>query len=274
MAEVLKPHIEERQIDGTTYFLAHGMSVGSFEEQMDVVTAPIYEPYGEKAGKLIPIGGAASEKNFRVLSGEVVNGTGVAVVSFPTMLPEKRHEDIAIPLEKNGVTGPVFHVKAGLLPDIGKLMFERSSLIMVTGGDQLRGKRLLEKTGLGRELLKSHVAGKTIAGTSAGAHLMGDKMPRGEGILDGLGLTHFGIDTHFGQMDRYGRQERFVEETDEVSIGLDEGTGVIYEGGKARVFGKGEAVIRYHNGRMEDPVVLREGEEVDISGLNQYIGSF
>jgi len=270
----MRPHVEVRQTGGATYLLAHGMSVGSYEEQARVVQSPVYVPVAEGAGKLIPIGGAANEGNFKLLSRHVVEGTGVTVITFPTEIPEKRFDDVKGPLVNQRVRGAVFHLRHDLLPDIGEMMIKRSSLVFITGGNQVRGKQMLEETRLKDVVLDSLKAGKTVAGTSAGAHLMGRMMPFEDKVVNGSGFTSLGIDTHFRQLNRYSRQEGFVEQTGEISLGLDEATGIIYQNGLGSVIGDGEAVVRYHNGVMEEPIRLREGDIFDFRALGSYVDSF
>ncbi len=98
--------------------------------------------------------------------------------------------------------------------------------------------------------------GGAIGGSSAGASIQGDYMPRGnplgnldmmaEGYERGLGfLTGVAIDQHFTQRRRQKDLEQLTRKHPQlVGIGIDEGTAIIVRGSVAEVIGLGSVTAR------------------------------
>jgi cyanophycinase len=164
---------------------------------------------------------------------------------------------------------------------------KEAEVIFFTGGDQVRltefigGSRLLE-------IMKQRYQEEEIiiAGTSAGAAVMSDKM-----IYDGYGhyslikgemkTTHgFGfienvyIDTHFVERGRFGRLAHAVaHEPHYTGIGLSEETGIIIkEGDKVEVFGTGVVtIIDGSNIRFSNTRQVEENEPIAVENLNMHL---
>ncbi|WP_299706665.1 cyanophycinase [uncultured Pontibacter sp.] len=160
---------------------------------------------------------------------------------------------------------------------------QQADVIFFTGGDQVRLIEFLNGTQL-LEIMRRryHQEPIIIAGTSAGAAIMSDRM-----IYDGYGhyslikgemkttigfgfINNVYLDTHFVERGRFGRLAHAVAHDPEyVGIGLSEETGIIIkEGNKVEVFGTGVVTIidaskiRFSNTRQVD-----ENEPIAVEHL-------
>jgi cyanophycinase len=159
----------------------------------------------------------------------------------------------------------------------------QADVIFFTGGDQIRLAEFLGGTQLLSIMRKRYQKEPVIiAGTSAGAAVMSDRM-----IYDGYGhyslikgemktTRGFGfikgayLDTHFVERGRFGRLAHAVaHDPDYVGIGLSEETGIIIrEGDKVEVFGTGVVTIidaskiRFSNTRQ-----VEESEPIAVEHL-------
>lgn len=130
--------------------------------------------------------------------------------------------------------------------------------VFLTGGDQLRLCGVLADTPA-MEIIRTRVNRNqlTLAGTSAGAAVMGHHMIAGGGsgespnraLVDmavGLGiLPHVIVDQHFHNRNRMGRLiSAIASHPDRLGIGIDEDTCALVEGdGTLQVMGKGSVTI-------------------------------
>lgn len=135
---------------------------------------------------------------------------------------------------------------------------KRADVIFFTGGDQVRLAKFLNGSKL-LEVLRQRYTEEPIivAGTSAGAAIMSDRM-----IYDGYGhyslikgemkttagcsfIKKVFIDTHFAERGRFGRLAHAVaHDPDYIGIGLSEETGIIIkQGNQVEVFGPGVVTI-------------------------------
>ncbi len=150
----------------------------------------------------------------------------------------------------------------------------------MTGGDQLRLCALLAETPLSAQLQQRVRSGQlTLAGTSAGAAVMGEHMITGgasgespnRSLVDlgtGLGIIREVIvDQHFHNRNRMARLLSAVAAFPErLGLGIDEDTCALFEGdGILEVVGKGTVTIvdageLLHNSRLlvgdQDPIGL------------------
>lgn len=146
-----------------------------------------------------------------------------------------------------------------------------AKLIFITGGDQSRFMKVVEKTPVYDAIHKAYKNGATIAGTSAGAAVMSKKMITGRELTDtsyratfrkvrdknielqeGLGLLSTAIvDQHFIVRSRYNRLlSALALYPDLACIGIDEETAIIVTGNNAEVAGERQVVV------MKNPVHL------------------
>jgi len=130
--------------------------------------------------------------------------------------------------------------------------------VFITGGDQLRLCGLLADTPLMEKIRKSALEGKiTLAGTSAGAAVMGHQMIAGGGsgaspnrslvdLADGLNIIpEIIVDQHFHNRNRMARLLSAVaSHPDLLALGIDEDTCALFEGDDTiKVLGKGSVTI-------------------------------
>jgi cyanophycinase len=160
---------------------------------------------------------------------------------------------------------------------------QQADVIFFTGGDQVRLGEFMNGTQLLHIMRRRyHEEPIIIAGTSAGAAIMSDRM-----IYDGYGhyslikgemkttigfgfINNVYIDTHFVERGRFGRLAHAVAHDPQyVGIGLSEETGIIIkEGNKVEVFGTGVVTIidasriRFTNTRQ-----VEENEPIAVEHL-------
>ncbi|BAY89896.1 MULTISPECIES: cyanophycinase [unclassified Tolypothrix] len=128
--------------------------------------------------------------------------------------------------------------------------------IFFTGGDQARITGILKDTEIDKAIHNRLAEGVVIAGTSAGAAVMPDKMivegdsetnPRIE-IVDmgpGMGfLPGVVIDQHFSQRGRLGRLiSALLQEPADLGFGIDENTAMVVTDHQIEVIGEGAVTI-------------------------------
>lgn len=135
---------------------------------------------------------------------------------------------------------------------------ENCTGVFMTGGDQLRLCGLLADTPLMNTVRDRAQRGDiTLAGTSAGAAVMGHYMIAGGGsgespnrslvdITTGLGIIpELLVDQHFHNRNRMARlMSAIAAHSDRLAIGIDEDTCALFEGdGLLQVIGKGAVTI-------------------------------
>ena len=157
-------------------------------------------------------------------------------------------------------------------PDI-QACLAASTGVFLTGGDQLRLCAVLADTPA-MEIIRTRVkrGQLTLAGTSAGAAVMGHHMIAGGGsgespnraLVDmavGLGiLPNVIVDQHFHNRNRMGRLiSAIASHRDRLGMGIDEDTCALVEGdGTLRVMGKGTVTI-------VDPGEVSHTNNADVS---------
>ena len=137
-------------------------------------------------------------------------------------------------------------------------------LIFITGGDQERFMNIVLHTPVYDAIHTAYANGATIAGTSAGAAVMSQKMITGKALTDtsysatfkklhhnnidiaeGLGLlTNAVIDQHFIVRSRYNRLlSAIAKYPGYACIGIDEATAIIVQGNKVTVTGQSQVLL-------------------------------
>jgi cyanophycinase len=169
--------------------------------------------------------------------------------------------------------------------------------VFMTGGDQLRLCGLLADTPImERVRMRAQLGEITLAGTSAGAAVMGYHMIAGGGsgespnrslvdMTTGLGIIpEVIVDQHFHNRNRMARLLSAVSSNpDKMGIGIDEDTCAMFEGnGTFQVIGKGTVTVvdpsdvsytNYAHVGATDPVsihnlrvhILSHGDRYDLS---------
>ncbi len=141
---------------------------------------------------------------------------------------------------------------------------ESAKLIFITGGDQLRFMKVVLHTPIYDAIHHAYAKGATVAGTSAGAAVMGREMITGNQLTDtvyhetfnkiktnniefkeGLALIDSVIiDMHFIKRSRYNRLFSALGKYPTfIGIGIDEGTAIIVDKKKITVAGIGQVVV-------------------------------
>ncbi|MDN3654818.1 cyanophycinase [Ferruginibacter paludis] len=155
---------------------------------------------------------------------------------------------------------------------------KHARLIFITGGDQERFMAVVLNTPVYHAIHAAFNNGSTIAGTSAGAAVMCEKMITGKELTDtiynatfkkihannihiakGLGLLNNAvIDQHFIVRSRYNRLLSAMASLPSYAcIGIDEATAIIVEGNRITVTGESQVVL------MQKP----RGLQITPSGL-------
>jgi cyanophycinase len=149
-------------------------------------------------------------------------------------------------------------------------LIARCQGVFFTGGDQLKITTKIGGTPVGQIIQEIHEDGGLLAGTSAGASVMGETMLiAGEGgeshkvggalsMAPGLGFVHdMIIDQHFAQRGRMGRLLGAVAQNPKLlGMGIDEDTAVVIEGDRLRCVGAGA-------------VYIADGREVSFTNISE-----
>ena len=150
--------------------------------------------------------------------------------------------------------------------------------IFFTGGDQARITSILKDTEIDRAIHQRFAEGAVIAGTSAGAAVMPDKMivegdsetnPRIEIVEMGPGMGFLPgvvIDQHFSQRGRLGRLiSALILEPAVLGFGIDENTAMVVTDDQIEIIGQGcvtvvdESEANYNNSReilKDEPLAI------------------
>lgn len=157
----------------------------------------------------------------------------------------------------------------------------QASGIFFTGGNQLRLSTVLSGSPLLLEIRAAFQAGVVLAGTSAGAAVMGRIMISGGTMSSGarFGSAHFAegfgfyedllFDQHFYQRHRMGRLIYGITLHPRLlGVGLDEDTGTILSDQKLTVIGKRAVTIIDGQGIVETNIdQVSSGNWFSVSGL-------
>lgn len=117
--------------------------------------------------------------------------------------------------------------------------------VFISGGDQRRLAETLGGTALEAALHDAHRRGACVAGTSAGAAVLADRMPWARAVIEGFGLLpQTLIDQHFSQRARLPRLLRALGAHPRyLGIGVDEDTALVLHAGRAEVIGSGAVTL-------------------------------
>ena len=140
----------------------------------------------------------------------------------------------------------------------------KAKLIFISGGDQNKFMKVVQNTPTYNAIHVAYKNGSTIAGTSAGAAVMCEKMITGNQKLEkqytetfnsirfdnletsvGLGLIkNVVIDQHFLKRSRFNRLiTALAEFPDYIGIGIDESTAIIVRQNEIEVVGSSSVVV-------------------------------
>ena len=242
----------------------------------------------QSSGTLIIIGGGSRPE---VVIERIVKEAGLRDGGYGVVLPMSSASDSSVyfavaPFEKAGVRnlrGMNFR-KGEPQPQARLDSVRNARLIYITGGDQERFMGVVRGTPLEQTLREAYRHGAVIAGTSAGAAVMSEKMTTGNQLRDttytstfkviesenleikpGLGLiTGVLIDQHFLIRSRHNRLlTGVIDYPDHKGIGIDESTAIVVKGTEAEVIGLSQVMV------ITNPSKSRvvQGRKLGASGL-------
>lgn len=204
-------------------------------------------------GAVIAIGGA-EDKTYhgKILNRvfELAGGKDIDITIIPWASEKKDAGEIYKKIFKHLGAKNVFLQKEKKRKEALKA-FEYSALIFLVGGDQKRLLDTLEDLDLIGEIQRYNEKGVVVAGTSAGASILGEHMPyysdkeRRVLYYRGLNLVPNSIiDQHFSQRHRIKRLQDAVERFEGITgYGIDEDTAIGFQ--------EGEETFQMGSGRIK-----------------------
>jgi cyanophycinase len=225
-----------------------------------------YDPphrHSRRDGRLIIIGGAEKKEDgggaILKLVAESVGDGRLVVITAASSIPDEMWDVYRKVFRGLGIK-KMSHLKVeqpadGHLEDRRRL-FDDATAVFFTGGDQLKITTKLGGTPVADRIRDIFNSGGLLAGTSAGASVMGELMLIGgentESHKVGNWMMAPGmrfvknmiIDQHFAQRGRIGRLLGAVALNPGVlGIGIDEDTAVIVQGHKFKVLGRNAVYV-------------------------------
>ena len=224
-------------------------------------------------GKLFIIGGG---KRPVEMIQELIDLSGLENGGYAVVLPMSSSEpDTSFYYAKKQFvslgTEKVFNLnfKKGIEPNPSQIdSLINAKLIYISGGDQSKFMDIVLNTPIHESIKKAYENGSVIAGTSAGAAVMSQKMITGNEfkhpeytgdfrtieadnmeLKEGLGLVENAIiDQHFIWRMRMNRLISVaLENPGYTCIGIDESTAIVVEKDSARVTGISQVVVLYNS---------------------------
>lgn len=228
-------------------------------------------------GTLIIIGGKEDKHGEKKILKEIARRAGKGKIIIITSASDLPHE--VWPEYKELFKGlgiavkQLHHLHINQPEEVRRLqlnkIFAGAKVVFFTGGDQLKLSSKLGGTLLMDYVLDVYKAGGTLAGTSAGASVMGEIMLVGGGDSDSHKVGNWMmapgmrfvesiiIDQHFAQRGRIGRLLGAIALNPGVlGIGIDEGTAVIVENDHFTIVG-------------ENAVYILDGRGVTYSNISE-----
>jgi cyanophycinase len=214
--------------------------------------------------KLMAIGGAEDKENDLLILKEFVRlargpKARIVVMTIATDSPKEVGDEYAAAFKKLGVDDVQIidvSTRADTEAEQALQALEQATGIFFTGGDQLHITSFLGGSKMHDRLIQKATRGAIIAGTSAGASMMGNSMiisgepdtnPRFGAVDIGPGMDFFlgaMIDVHFSQRGRMGRLITAVSHfPQDLGIGIDEDTAIIATDHHFEVIGAGAVTI-------------------------------
>lgn len=228
--------------------------------------AELVSPVGSldrQFGMVVVIGGGATQDNYALFASLRRPGSAITIFTGSTETPQQQFETTAARFIDLGVT-TIYHLGEHTREEDGVDMIRDTGAIFLEGGNQRRGKQLLEKRRWIGPLKEAYADGILEGGTSAGAMLLGGPvMAYRERIEAAIGVIDVSVETH-GNRGRNSRQDHLVQTTGASSLLLFEGGGVMYHQGEVVVFGPDP--VRYaflHEGTVR-AVSLEPGERTNL----------
>lgn len=216
----------------------------------------------ETTGPLIIIGGHEDKEGDRAILAEVarrVAGGRLVIATVASHKPDgyfDAYREALAPLGVTDLAELYLESRDEAFDTDHVALIDSAAGIFFSGGDQQRIADMIRGTPLETRLQRLHARGGVIAGTSAGASMMGATMMVGGPsershrigelkMTAGLGLIHgVVIDQHFAERGRIGRLlGAIAAHPEDIGIGIDEDTAIVVEGGCFTVIGAGGVTI-------------------------------
>ncbi|WP_193196237.1 cyanophycinase [Nostoc sp. MG11] len=214
--------------------------------------------------QLVIIGGAEDKENDSQILREFVRRAGgtkanIVIMTAATELPREVGENYIRVFERLGAENVRIidtETREDATSSTALEAIHKATGVFFTGGDQARITSILKDTEIDAAIHKRFSEGIVVAGTSAGAAVMPDKMivegdsqtnPRIEVVEMGPGLGFLPgvvIDQHFSQRGRLGRLiAALLQEPAVLGFGIDENTAMVVTDDQIEVIGEGAVTI-------------------------------
>jgi cyanophycinase len=242
--------------------------------------------------QLIIIGGAEDKKEDCEILREFVRRAGgtkarIIIMTAATELPREVGENYIRVFERLGAEDARIvdtETRDDASSSSALEAVSKATGIFFTGGDQARITSVIKDTELDRAIHKRFAEGAVIAGTSAGAAMMPDKMivegdsqtnPRMEIIEMGPGLGFLPgvvIDQHFLQRGRLGRLiSALIQEPADLGFGIDENTAMVVTDRQVEIIGEGSVTIVDVESTYDNMGEILKDEALAICGAKLHI---
>jgi len=219
---------------------------------------------GKIKRQLIIIGGAEDKEGDCQILREFVRRAGgtkanIVIMTAATELPREVGENYIRVFERLGAENVRIidtETREDAASSTALEAISKATGIFFTGGDQARITSILKDTEIDRAIHQRFAEGAVVAGTSAGAAVMPDKMivegdsqstPRMEIVEMGPGLGFLPgvvIDQHFLQRGRLGRLiTALIREPAVLGFGIDENTAIAVTDNQIEIIGEGSVTI-------------------------------
>lgn len=243
-------------------------------------------------GKLVAIGGAEdkdldTEILRRVMNFAATPDPRVGVITTASSIPDEVFAVYRNVFERLGAS-EVLDIRVRERADAANPamveMIEKSDVIFISGGDQMRLTSIFGGSASLTAIRKRYEDGGVIAGTSAGAACQSTTMVYGGAATDSLrkGAVRmsagFGlidgviIDTHFLERGRFSRlMEVGATNPEYLGVGIGEDAAVLFEDRTIYAFGPGHVILVDSSGITGSNVFdLAEGEAVSVHNVTMH----
>jgi cyanophycinase len=256
------------------------------------LTSETHQVAARKKGVVMPIGGAEERsphgavlKTFVDLCG----GQDARIMILPTASSEPdTGEDYLEVFKRIGADSvEIARINSREDADNDELIARLSGMtgVFITGGDQARLNKLVVGTRFAETVRECNNEGMVVAGTSAGASILGAHMMAGgiseesphKGMVEmvaGFGLLQdIIIDQHFSQRGRVSRLlVTFAGNPGLIAFGVDENTAVIIRSdGMAKAIGEGSVTVVDGRNVYSDYHDIEEGQVLTITGSHIHV---
>ncbi len=240
-------------------------------------------------GRVFAIGGGEDRDEECVILREFVDLAGgsearIVVLTTATKVPEKSADVYGKTFKQLNVASVDFidvAQREDAMKDEAVETVTKATGIFFTGGNQFHITSLMGDTKLQGAIFDAFENDVNVAGTSAGAAMMGSGMiikgnketnPRMGSVAMAAGsglITSCVVDTHFSQRGRHGRLLTAVAHFPQyLGFGIDENTAMLVKKNTVEVFGEG-AITSFDASQMtySDIPYVEEGQSIALANI-------